>query len=436
MVPERNNTEAAIQAETPTRPTGSGPLSGVRVVDFSAVVSGPLAAMWLAEQGADVVKVETMAGDVTRGSNLAPELNGMAGLFTNCNRGKRSIRIDVNHPAGREVLLDLCRGADVFVQNWRPGVVERLGVDFEAVSAVKPDTVYVSISGYGPDGPYASRRVYDPIIQGLTGHVAVQKNPEIPFLDLVRTIVCDKATALTAAGSVCAALFARDRGAGGQHLVIPMLDSALAFFFPDGFQSKALLDDDEADSRPTLARVYRLSETADGQVVYFTATVDELHSLFRALGHEEWTADPRYCDAAGVRANREEIGAMVASAIASWPTADLTARLDAEQVPFGPVLDLDQVQDDPQIRHNRLLRTRRHPAIGRLLEARHPVRFSSTPVGVPRLAPTLGEHDTQILTELGRSSDDIEALRSAGVIASPAERNADAKRASAAGDGP
>jgi crotonobetainyl-CoA:carnitine CoA-transferase CaiB-like acyl-CoA transferase len=421
MVPERNSeTVKAGPARRPTLPGGSGPLGGVRVVDFSAVVSGPLAAMWLADQGADVVKVETMSGDVTRGSNLAPELRGMAGLFTNCNRGKRSIRVDVNHPAGREVLLDLCRSADVFVQNWRPGVVERLGVDFEAVSAVNPDIIYVSISGYGPDGPYASRRVYDPIIQGLTGHVAVQKNPEIPFLDLVRTIVCDKATALTAAGSVCAALFARERGAGGQHLVIPMLDAALAFFFPDGFQSKALLDDAEADARPTLARVYRLSDTADGQIVYFTATVDELHSLFRALGHQEWTTDPRYSDAAGVRANREEIGAMVAAAIASWPTSDLAVRLDAEQVPFGPVLDLDQVQDDPQIRHNQLLRTRHHPCVGRVLEAGHPVRFSSTPVGVARLAPQLGEHDAEILAEIGRSSDDVEALRSAGVIAAPA----------------
>lgn len=413
-----NNAFAVKTREYPQTDRHSrGPLSGVRVVDFSAVVSGPLAAMWLADQGADVIKVETMAGDVTRGITLAPELNGMAGLFTNCNRGKRSIRLDVTEPAGREVLMDLCHSADVLIQNWRPGVVERLGIGYDDVAAINPGIVYVSISGYGPDGPYADRRVYDPIIQGLTGHVAVQRNPEIPFLDLVRTIVCDKATALTAAGSACAALFARERGAGGQHLIVAMLDAALAFFFPDGFQSKALLDDPDADARPTLAQVYRLSSTADGQIVYFTATVDELHSLFRALGHADWTTDPRYRDAAGVRANREEIGAMVAAALESWASTELAPRLEAEQVAFGPVLDLDQLQEDAQIVHNALLRTRNHPTIGRLLEARHPVRFSATPVAVPRLAPRLGEHDEEILAELGRDSTAIEALRAAGVIA-------------------
>ncbi len=412
----RSSTTSAVPAAAKAAGDRGGPLSGLRVVDFSAVVSGPLAAMWLAEQGADVIKVETMAGDVTRGFALAAELNGMAGLFTNCNRGKRSIRLDVTKPAGRDVFLDLCRGADVLIQNWRPGVVERLGVGYDDLAAVNPGIIYASISGYGPDGPYAERRVYDPIIQGLTGHVAVQRNPEIPFLDLVRTIVCDKATALTTAGGVCAALFARERGAGGQHLVVPMLDTALAFFFPDGYQSKALLDDAQADSRPTLAQVYRLSSTADGQIVYFTATVDELHSLFRALGHSDWTSDPRYCDAAGVRANREEIGVMVASALESWATGDLAPRLEAEQVAFGPVLDLDQVQHDAQVLHNGVLRTRHHPAIGRLLEARHPVRFSATPIAVPRLAPRLGEHGEEILGEIGRDAASIAELRRAGVI--------------------
>jgi crotonobetainyl-CoA:carnitine CoA-transferase CaiB-like acyl-CoA transferase len=290
----------------------AGPLAGVRVVDFSAVVSGPLAAMWLADQGADVVKVEALgSGDIVRYAHFYPELGGLGGLFVNNNRGKRCLSIDVATDQGRDVVLDLCRRADVFVQNWRPGVVEQLGLGYEDVASVRSDIVYLSISGYGPDGPYAQRRVYDPVIQGLTGHVAVQVNPEIPFPDLVRTIVCDKATALMAAQAVTAALFARERGAGGQHLTLPMLDAGLSFFFPDGYMSKALLDDPNADLRPTLAARYSVSRTADGHVVYFVSGLEQSHALCRALGHPEWTEDERFSTAVHLMQNVEAFGRLI-----------------------------------------------------------------------------------------------------------------------------
>ncbi len=396
----------------------AGPLEGVRVVDFSAVVSGPLATMWLADQGADVVKVETLGeGDSVRLSAMYPELAGLAGLFVNNNRGKRCISLDVTSDQGREIVLDLCRNADVFVQNWRPGVVERLGLAYEDVVAVRPDVVYVSISGYGPDGPYAQRRVYDPVIQGLTGHVAVQFNPDIPFPDLVRTIVCDKATALMAAQAVTAALFARERGAGGQHLTLPMLDAGLSFFFPDGYMSKALLDDPQADSRPTLAMVYRISRTADGHVIYYASGMDQLHGLFRALGHPEWIEDERFASPQQYVQNRETLGALIADAFESWLTAELLPRLEAEEVAFAPMLDLDQVPLDAQVVHNGALRVREHPVVGRVLEAKHPVRFSKTATTETPLAPSQGEHNEEILRELGRDDAAIAVLRGAGVIA-------------------
>jgi crotonobetainyl-CoA:carnitine CoA-transferase CaiB-like acyl-CoA transferase len=395
-----------------------GPLSGVRVVDFSAVVSGPLAAMWLADQGADVIKVETLGnGDVTRGIRASPEMLGLGGLYTNCNRGKRSLSIDVTADDGRAAVLELCRTADVFLQNWRPGVVERLGLGYEHVSAVNPDIIYVSISGFGPDGPYSQRRVYDPIIQGLTGHVAVQFNPEVPFPDLVRTIVCDKATALTVAQSVSAALFARERGAGGPHLIVPMLDVGMSFFFPDGYQAKAWLDDPKADDRLTLAKIYRVTPTADGHLIYFCASDSEFHGLYRALGHDEWVIDPRFADPRGRQDNAVELGSRLAEAFETWKTDELVPRLGANDVPFAPVLDLDAVQQNVQIVHNESLRVRDHESLGRLLEARHPVRFSKTPVEVTPVAPTLGMHTEEILRELGRTDADIEALRTAGVIA-------------------
>lgn len=396
----------------------NGPLSGIRVIDFSAVVSGPLSAMWLADQGADVIKVETLGhGDVSRGSRASPEMLGLGGLYTNCNRGKRALSIDVTVDAGRVAVLDLCRTSDVFIQNWRPGVVDRLGLGYEHVSAVNPDIIYVSISGFGPEGPYANRRVYDPIIQGLTGHCAVQFNPDIPFPDLVRTIVCDKATALSTAAAVSSALFARERGAGGQHLIIPMIDVGMAFFFPDGYQAKAWLDDPKADDRLTLAKVYRITPTADGHLIYFCASDSEFHGLFRALGREEWVRDPRFADARGRQVNGVELGAQLADSFGTWKTGDLVPRLEANDVPFAPVLNLDEVPHNAQIVHNQSLRIREHPELGRLLEARHPVQFSKTPVEVGPMAPSVGVHTEEILLELGRNAHDIEKLRSAGVIA-------------------
>lgn len=372
--------------------------------------------MWLSDQGADVIKVESPGlGDVTRGMAIGPDHHGLNGLFVNCNRGKRALCVDVQTDEGRNIVLDLCKTADVFVQNWRPGVVERLGLGYDDVRVVRPDIIYVSISGYGPDGPYAQRRVYDPIIQGLSGHVAVQLNPEIPFPDLVRTIVCDKATALTVAQSVCASLFARDRGRGGQHLVIAMLDTAVSFFFPDGYMAKAILDDPTADVRPTLAKTYRITPTSDGHLIYFCAGDKEFNGLFRALGHPEWIDDPRFGNATGRVANLEALGAAIADAFLTSTTTDLYARLLAEEVPVGPVLTLDELPLDAQIVHNRSVGVRTHPIIGRVLEAHHPVRFGVTqPVEKP-LAPAQGQHTDEVLAELGRSADDIAALRAAGV---------------------
>lgn len=313
-------------------------------------------------------------------------------------------------------MLDLCRRADVFVQNWRPGVVEQLGLGYEDVATVRPDIVYLSISGYGPDGPYAQRRVYDPVIQGLTGHVAVQVNPEIPFPDLVRTIVCDKATALMAAQAVTAALFARERGAGGQHLTLPMLDAGLSFFFPDGYMNKALLDDPKAELRRKLSTVYSISRTADGHVIYFVAGLEQSHALCRALGHPEWAEDERFSTPMQLIGNLPAFGQLIVDAFESWPTAEIVRRLEAEDVAFAPVLSLDEVPLDPQVVHNGSLRIREHPDIGRILEAKHPVRFSATPTTETPLAPGLGQHTEEVLRELGRDDVAIAALRSANVI--------------------
>jgi crotonobetainyl-CoA:carnitine CoA-transferase CaiB-like acyl-CoA transferase len=251
----------------------SGPLDGIKVVDFSQVVSGPFAAMLLADQGADVIKVEPLAGpgDSTRGATSFAK-GGFPALFLNNNRGKRSIGIDLGSEEARQIALDLCSQADIVVQNFRPGAMERLGLGYESVKATKPDIIYCSISGFGPTGPYATRPVLDPVIQGLTGIIDRQLNPEIPFPDLVRNLIADKSSALTAAQAMTAALFVRERTGVGQHIEVPMLDATTYFFWNDGMMDKTLIDDDVSGGL-RIAHVYRLTDCADGKIVYFVSSI-------------------------------------------------------------------------------------------------------------------------------------------------------------------
>jgi crotonobetainyl-CoA:carnitine CoA-transferase CaiB-like acyl-CoA transferase len=393
-----------------------GPLAGVRIVDVSQILSGPFACMILADQGAEVVKVESPGlGDPMR---IGPYRRaGLASFYVNANRGKRGIVLDLAQPRGREALLRLVARADVFVQNWRPGAAERLGLGYEALAALHPELIYVSISGYGDSGPYRDRRVYDPIIQGLTGHVGVQKNPEVPIPDLVRNVVADKASAWTAAQAITAALFARARGAGGQHVSIPMLDASLYFFWPDGMMKHTWVGESEFQG-PVLYDLYRLWETADGHLIYFTATDSEFHGLFRALGHPEWVTDPRFATvpARAKAESREALGALLLEAIRGWKTQDLIERMVAEQVPVGPVYTLEEMLLDPQLRHNRAFFESEHPDVGRRREARPPARFSKTPEAPGGLAPAHGEHTEAVLAELGYPAAEIASLRTEGVI--------------------
>jgi len=337
-----------------------GPLAGIRILDVSAILSGPLATMLLADQGAEVVKLEAPGiGDFMR---LGPfRRGGIAAFFANANRGKRSLVLDLRQPRGREIANQLARRADVFVQNWRPGAAERLGLGPDDLRAERPDLIYVSISGYGDSGPYRDRRVYDPIIQGLTGHVAVQRNPEYPVPDLVRNVVADKASAY---------------------------------------------------------ELYRLQPTADGHLIYFAASDTEMHGLFRALGHPEWCTDPRFGELEGRRVpeNFQALGALLDAALRTARTRELLDRLVAEQVAAGAVLSLEEVLEDPQVRHNAAVFEREHPAAGRMREPRPPARFERTPSEPGRPAPLHGEHTDEILAELGIAAAERAELRAAGVV--------------------
>jgi crotonobetainyl-CoA:carnitine CoA-transferase CaiB-like acyl-CoA transferase len=326
--------------------------------------------------------------------------------------------LDLSRDEGVAVVRRLVRDADVFVQNWRPGAADRLGLGEPDLRALNPDIIYCSISGFGPTGPYANRRVYDPIIQGLSGHTAVQLNPEFPMRDLVRNIVSDKSSSYTAAQAITAALFARERGAGGQHIVVPMLDSSLAFFWPDGMMAHTFTGEDPPPGR-ALYEIYRLSETTDGHLIYFAATDAEFHGLFRALGHPEWVEDPRFgsVEARSNPENLAELGELLANAMRSLTTAELYERLVAEEVPAGPVLSLEEIFDDAQIVHNEAILEFEHPTAGGYRQARPAARFDRTPQDPRRSPPPLhGEHTQEILRELGYAGEDIERMRKEGLI--------------------
>jgi crotonobetainyl-CoA:carnitine CoA-transferase CaiB-like acyl-CoA transferase len=392
-----------------------GPLAGVKVIDVSAILSGPLAAMMLADQGAEVIKVEPPGiGDLMRIG--AYQRGGLSAFFANANRGKRSIVLDLGKPRGVELLLELVRDADVFIQNFRPGAVERLGIDEPQLRAVNPDLIYVSISGYGDSGPYRDRRVYDPIIQGLTGHVAVQSNPQVPIPDVVRNVVADKSSAYTAAQAITAALYAREKGAGGQHVQIPMIDASLAFFWPDGMMAHTLLAEDTVPG-PTLYQVMGLTETGDGHLIYFAASDAEFHGLFRALKHPEWAEDARFVNPAarGRPENFAKLGELLAAEFRKWSTAEILERMLAEQVPAGPVHSLEAMVQDPQILHNQAYLEREHPTAGTIRQPRVPARFDKTPAEPGRLPPLHGEHTDEILAELGLGAAEREKLRAQGV---------------------
>ena len=393
----------------------AGPLSGVRVVDVSEVISGPLATMILADQGADILKIEPPSyGEESR--QLANYRNGMAGLYANCNHGKRSIGINMKSERGLALALEMVREADVFVQNWRPGAAERLGLGEAAVRAINPRIIYASITGYGDDGPYANRRGYDPIFQCLTGYVAAQTNPQIPIPDLVRNAVVDKATSYSLAQAITAALYARERGADGQHVKVAMLDAGLAFFWPDGML-RHTLPGEGIDHYVVPGERYQLMSTADGQLVVWAGTAEQMRASLLVVGEDELAKSPEQRGKAMLREENQVARTEAVNAgFAKLTSEEAYRRCIEHQLPAAPVLSHEDVLLDPQIIHNGCVIEAEHPVYGRYRRAAPSAKFSGTLLE-PTSPPSLyGEQSEEILEEMGYSSDERSALREADVV--------------------
>ncbi len=392
--------------------TSGGPLAGVRVLDLATAATGPYAATMLGDQGAEVIKVERLGiGDIARYVGI--QIDGISALFQLCNRGKRSIAVDLSSEEGRDVVRALAARCDVVVQNWRPGVAERLGVGWDDLR--RDDLVYVSISGFGHLGPKAGRPAYDTVIQAQAGVAVAQADPATGKPAFVRQVIADKVTALTAAQAICAALLARERGRGGQHLRISMLEAVVAFLWVDAAGNEVLRDGD--GSQPgSFAQGAEPIAFQDGWGMVTPTADKDFFGMCAAFGVD--ADDERLA----TTTSRQQHGALTAEVVgrcwsnaASMTVAEASARLEAEGVPYGILCGPAELAEDPQAQAMGLFVDSQHPVVGHVREPRHPIRFEGTPEGHGGPSPRLGQHTDELLAEAGLG-DRTEALRAAGVV--------------------
>jgi len=391
----------------------SGPLTGIRVLDLTTIVSGPLATMMLADQGADVIKIEPPQGEQLRRMGISH--NGMTTSFLSSNRSKRSLSVDLKSAAGLEVMRRLMKTADVLVQNFRPGTIERMGLGEAEARALKPDIVYVSISGFGERGPYADRRVYDPVIQALSGLADIQADRDSGRPRMVRTIIPDKTTAVTAAQAITAALFARERSGEGQHVRLAMLDTMIAYLWPEGMSALSFVghEADPARGQMGLDLVY---ETQDHFITAGAVSDAEWAGMCRALNRPDLAEDERFKTSEARSRHVPERRAVTSEEIRKWPADELLRRFAAEGVPCAPVLNRVELLDNAQVQANEIIEVHDDPILGRVRQPRPAARFDRTPAAIQRMAPFLGADNADILSELGYTEAEIVDLSDQGVL--------------------
>ncbi len=392
----------------------AGPLEGIRVIDLSSMLSGPWAADILGDQGADVVKVEPPGtGDHVR--SLPNRSGGMASMFVNINRSKRSVSVNLKSAEGVRTVLRLIETADVVVQNFRPGVVDRLGVGYEAARAVNPRIVYLSISGFGERGPFAQRRVYDPVVQALSGLTTIQAGSDTERPRLIRTVLPDKLSAVTAAQAVTAALLARERTGVGQHVRLSMLDAVLAFLWASDMGAYTFADHPVEPERAA-SFIDLIYETADGYMTVSTMSNAEWRGFCTAVGCEHMVADPRFATPADRDLNVDERLAFIQDRLRGRTVAEWMEILTAHDVPCAPAMRRRDLIGHPQVVESGILIETEHPVAGRLRQTRTAARFEGTEPGPPRGAPTVGQHNVEVLREAGLSDAEIAALVASGAI--------------------
>ncbi len=391
----------------------AGPLEGIKVVDLSIALTGPWPSAIMADQGAAVIKIEAPGiGDIGRWVGVA--IKGISAMFQVVNRGKRSIALNLREAEAQEIARRLIADADVLVQNFRPGVMERLGLDYESVK--REDLIYVSISGFGEDGPYAAKSAYDNVMQAYSG-LAASQSEDGDQPSFLKQVVCDKITGLTAAQAITAALFARERGAGGQHVRLSMLEASVSFLWCDAAGNEVLMGSDGSLPSSFIAAL-KPFQFKDGWGTCSPVSDANFHGMCRVFG-VSGADDPRVATLGERRQNVEaaaELMERVYEAATRMTTREAIAQLEAEDVPCGIALRSDELPDDPHVKAIGMLEESDHPVVGRVRQPRHPNQFERTPAKTGGPSPALGQHTDEVLGELGMA-DRVSELRERGVVA-------------------
>jgi crotonobetainyl-CoA:carnitine CoA-transferase CaiB-like acyl-CoA transferase len=405
--------------------TSAGPLAGLRVVDLSTVLAGPYCAMVLADLGADVVKVEPPEGDATRGWGppwVGDEAAGTrtAAYFLAVNRNKRSIRLDLRAPAGAAVLRRLLVGADVLVENFRPGSLARLGFDDETLRSLEPRLVHLAITGYGPDGPAAERPGYDFVIQAVAGLMSITGDADADggHPTKVGVAISDVVTGLYGAIGVLAALAARDRpGGGGQRVDASLLSSTLAVLVNQAQNAfvEGRPPDRRGNAHPNIVP-YETFATADGELAVAVGSERQWPRFCDALGLSSLADDARFATNGDRVVHRDALRPILAARLAEHPTADWVAMLDTAGIPCGPIADVTAAFASPAAQARGMLVTVEHPALGVLRQAGIPIGLTATPGSIRTAPPLLGEHTDEILVEAGLDEAEIRDLHATGVV--------------------
>ena len=393
--------------------TSLQPLAGIKIIELSNMITCSLAAMTMSSQGADVIKVEPPGmGDKMR--PLGTQKNGVSGFFHNCNRGKRSLAIDLKSKAGVDAVKELASKADILIHNYRPGVMDRLGLGSDDLRNENPKLIYIAISGFGASGPMADLPAFDHVIQGIVGFTDLQSSEEDSF-DHIKTFICDKVTAYTACQAATAALLARTNTNCGQHIDISMLHACLSFMWPDGMMHRTLKDDDKFEMSPG-SDYFQTINYSDGGIAVAPLTDSHWEALLPILGYPELIGTPIYASVAARMSNMKEVLKVLRSPKKDIGVNKALEVLMAADVPCSPCSKRDDLETVEQIKAIGALETYVTAAMGELTVPTPPILFEGKLSSQAEPSPLLGEHSKEILLELGWADARIDELLKSGEI--------------------
>ena len=383
-----------------------GPLEGIKIVDISTIVSGPLAASMLGDQGAEVIKIEPPF----RGENarvMGPIKEGSGALFAVVNRSKRSLAMDLKQEESKKIIYKLIESADVIIDNIRPGALERLGLDYETINKYNPRIIQMSITGYGETGPYSKRRVYDPLIQATAGVCDAQSIEGQP--KYMKTLMCDKITSLTAAQAMTAALYKREKTNKGQRVTLSMLDTALYFMWSDSMYNYSWHGDDWAPM-PNIADFYEPVKTKDGHIALVAINDSEFAGVLKAIGKEDLLEDERFSTTENRLMNVMEMQEILLNAYSEFTSDELVKRMEENDVPAAKINKREEIFSDPQVINNNSVINTKKDGEDLLKGPKPPANFLDNQCEEPKFMPALGQHSSEILKEYGFSDDEINNL--------------------------